>query len=124
VVPGVGIMVPPLAAGRRGIMKPHAFLSSRAILLRPSQSLPGRSNACHPRRNEVGVVMIQRPTTIGSSRFVILFALRTKQLVRGCTPRVVADRRPSITAQMEVADGRITASAQAPPPGNHPVSET
>ena len=67
--------------------------------------------------------MIQRPTSIGSFRFVILSALRTKQLVRGCTPRVVAGRRPSITAQMEVADGKITASAQAPPPGNHPATE-
>ncbi len=52
--------------------------------------------------------MIQRPSSIGSFRFVVLSVLRTKQLVRGCTPKVTAGRRPSITAQMEVAEGKIT----------------
>ena len=67
--------------------------------------------------------MIHRPTTIGSFHFVVLAALRTKQLVRGCTPLVTAGRRPSITAQMEVADGKIIASASAPIPGAPDVAE-
>ena len=53
--------------------------------------------------------MIQRPSSIGSFRFVVLSVLRTKQLARGCTPKVAAGRRHSITAQMEVAEGKVTA---------------
>ena len=54
--------------------------------------------------------MIQRPAAIGSFLFVVVSVLRTKQLVRGSTPKVTAGRRPSITAQMEVAEGKVTGS--------------
>ena len=39
--------------------------------------------------------------------FVMLSALRAAQLMRGCTPRVVAGTRPTVTAQREVAAGHV-----------------
>jgi DNA-directed RNA polymerase subunit K/omega len=41
--------------------------------------------------------------------FVRVATLRTAQLVRGCTPRVPVGRRSVITAQLEVAAGKVCA---------------
>jgi hypothetical protein len=44
--------------------------------------------------------------------FAVVSALRAAQLMRGCTPRVAAEYRPTITAQLEVATGAV---ARLPP---------
>jgi DNA-directed RNA polymerase subunit K/omega len=44
---------------------------------------------------------------IGKFEFVKLAALRTAQLMRGCTPRVHADHKLTTTARREVADGKV-----------------
>jgi DNA-directed RNA polymerase subunit K/omega len=51
--------------------------------------------------------MIHRPSQTNPFEFVILSALRAAQLMRGCVPRVVAAEKPVITAQREVADGKV-----------------
>ena len=45
---------------------------------------------------------------VGKFEFVKLSALRTAQLMRGCTPRVAAVGKPTTTAQREVADGKVS----------------
>jgi DNA-directed RNA polymerase subunit K/omega len=44
---------------------------------------------------------------VGKFEFVKLSALRTAQLMRGCTPRVPAGGKPTTTAQREVAGGKV-----------------
>ena len=44
---------------------------------------------------------------VGKFEFVKLAALRTAQLMRGCTPRVPAGGKPTTTAQREVAGGKV-----------------
>jgi hypothetical protein len=51
--------------------------------------------------------VIQPPSGMGAFRFVILSALRTVQLTRGCVPRVEGDHKKTITAQREVAQGKV-----------------
>jgi hypothetical protein len=52
--------------------------------------------------------VIQRPPDFGAFQFVVLSALRAAQLMRGCTPRVDGTHKPIITAQWEVAEGKVT----------------
>jgi DNA-directed RNA polymerase subunit K/omega len=54
--------------------------------------------------------MNNRPGDVGAFEFVILASLRSAQLMRGCTPRVVAAEKCTITAQREVAAGMVVAS--------------
>jgi len=51
--------------------------------------------------------MVHRQQTSNAFTFVRVAALRTVQLTKGCTPRVQAGHRHSITAQLEVAAGKI-----------------
>lgn len=51
--------------------------------------------------------MMYRSPGIGSFEFVRLAALRTAQLMRGCTPRVPECHKRTSTAQREVAAGKI-----------------
>jgi DNA-directed RNA polymerase subunit K/omega len=44
---------------------------------------------------------------IGRFELVTLAALRTTQLIRGCTPRVAACSKPTTTAQREIAVGKV-----------------
>jgi DNA-directed RNA polymerase subunit K/omega len=53
-------------------------------------------------------------TGMGRFEFVRLAALRTAQLMRGCTPRVAAGWKLTTTAQREIADGKVLA---VPRPG-------
>lgn len=46
--------------------------------------------------------------------FVAISALRTAQLMRGAVPRVSVERRPTVTAQFEVAAGMVRANARGP----------
>jgi DNA-directed RNA polymerase subunit K/omega len=51
--------------------------------------------------------MIKRPANMSAFEFVILSGLRAAQLTRGCIPRVEGVHKRTITAQMEVAEGRV-----------------
>jgi len=51
--------------------------------------------------------MIHRPPDTNAFQFVVTSALRAAQLMRGCSPRVKAAEKAVITAQHEVADGKV-----------------
>jgi DNA-directed RNA polymerase subunit K/omega len=51
--------------------------------------------------------VVQRPTTSNAFEFAVLAALRAAQLARGCTPRVPCAEKIAVTAQLEVAAGKI-----------------
>ncbi len=59
--------------------------------------------------------MVQHPG-IGTFEFIVLSSLRVAQLMRGCTPRVPADNKRMVIAQLEVAAGEIRRSPASPPP--------
>ena len=52
--------------------------------------------------------MIPRPATANPFEFVILSSLRAAQLMRGCLPRVAVEHKPIVTAQREVAEGKVS----------------
>ncbi|MGE0815700.1 MAG: hypothetical protein AB7O28_17125 [Vicinamibacterales bacterium] len=57
---------------------------------------------------------------MGTFAFVVVSALRAKQLARGCVPRVAARSNTARTSQAEVAAGMVsavesTSAADAPP---------
>jgi DNA-directed RNA polymerase subunit K/omega len=45
---------------------------------------------------------------ISRFEFARVAALRAAQLMRGCTPRVVASSKVTTTARREVADGKVS----------------
>jgi DNA-directed RNA polymerase subunit K/omega len=49
---------------------------------------------------------------VGKFEFVRVAALRTAQLMRGCTPRVAAGGKPTTTAQREIASGKVASVAR------------
>lgn len=51
--------------------------------------------------------MIQRPTELAAFEFAVLAGLRADQLARGCTPRVPCGHKTAVTAQMEIAAGKV-----------------
>jgi DNA-directed RNA polymerase subunit K/omega len=51
--------------------------------------------------------VIHRPTVTNAFEFVTLASLRAAQLMRGCTPRVGASPKAVVTAQREVAEGKV-----------------
>ena len=51
--------------------------------------------------------MIQPPPGVGAFQFVILASLRAAQLMRGCVPRVEGLHKAIVTAQVEVAEGKV-----------------
>ena len=51
--------------------------------------------------------MVQRPIELNPFEFAVLAALRAVQLAQGCTPRVIAGEKVTVTAQMEVATGKV-----------------
>ena len=55
--------------------------------------------------------MIHRPSHTNPFEYVRVASLRAAQLMRGCTARVPASHRAVLTAQLEVAAGKVTASA-------------
>ena len=58
--------------------------------------------------------MIQLPVGMGKFEFVVLAKLRAAQLMRGCIPRVGGGHKPTVTAQHEVAEGKVTQLAPVP----------
>jgi hypothetical protein len=53
------------------------------------------------------VHVIKRPPGLGGFDFVTLATLRAAQLIRGCTPKIEGDHKHTVTAQHEVAEGKI-----------------
>ncbi|PWT81193.1 MAG: hypothetical protein C5B57_11010 [Blastocatellia bacterium] len=58
--------------------------------------------------------MIQRPPGMGAFQFVVLAGLRAAQLIRGCHPRVDGEHKAIVTAQFEVAEGKVTEVTTVP----------
>ncbi len=56
--------------------------------------------------------MIKRPDGMNAFEFAVLSGLRAAQLVRGCTPRVAQSAKVTVTAQHEVAEGKVLAVAR------------
>ena len=52
--------------------------------------------------------MIRRPAGVGAFEFAVLSTLRAAQLMRGCVPRVDGAHKATVTAQLEVAAGKVT----------------
>lgn len=61
-----------------------------------------------------GSVMIKRPDGMNAFEFAVLSGLRAAQLARGCTPRVPQHAKVTITAQHEIAEGKVLAAAREP----------
>jgi DNA-directed RNA polymerase subunit K/omega len=61
-----------------------------------------------------GAFVIQRPAYFGKFEFVVIAALRASQLKRGCLPRVGGDHTVAVTAQLEVAQGKVPLAPTAP----------
>jgi DNA-directed RNA polymerase subunit K/omega len=57
---------------------------------------------------------------MGAFEFVAVAALRAAQLARGCRPRVDGDHTKAVFAQREVAEGKVTRTANetAEPPSH------
>jgi DNA-directed RNA polymerase subunit K/omega len=64
--------------------------------------------------------MINRSPLTNSFEFVVISALRTQQLQRGCTPRVGGIHKLTTLAQMEVVAGKV---ARIAPVADAPLSE-
>jgi DNA-directed RNA polymerase subunit K/omega len=57
--------------------------------------------------------VIHRPAGVSAFEFVVLAGLRAAQLMRGCTPRVESGHKVMMTAQIEVASGKVARAADA-----------
>jgi DNA-directed RNA polymerase subunit K/omega len=57
--------------------------------------------------------VVQRPTQINAFEFVVLAGRRATQLSRGCLPRVIGSDKVAVTAQMEVAEGKVSRASAA-----------
>jgi DNA-directed RNA polymerase subunit K/omega len=55
--------------------------------------------------------MIRRPYKMGAFEFVAIAARRAAQLARGCRPRVEGDHSTAVLARREVAEGKVTRTA-------------
>jgi len=51
--------------------------------------------------------MVKRPVHMNAFEFVVVSSLRAAQLMRGCTPRVLTSQKMIMTAQLEVAHGKV-----------------
>lgn len=59
--------------------------------------------------------MIQRPAGFGKFEFVVMSSLRASQLKRGCLPKVDGDHTVAVTAQLEIAQGKVPPLPAAAP---------
>ena len=60
--------------------------------------------------------MVQRPEVSNAFEFTVLAGLRAAQLARGCTPRVPRADKITVTAQLEVAAGKVIRDRTVDPP--------
>jgi DNA-directed RNA polymerase subunit K/omega len=59
--------------------------------------------------------MVKRPAGMNAFEFSVLSGLRAAQLSRGCTPRVERAAKLAVTAQHEIAAGKIVRSPTPDP---------
>jgi DNA-directed RNA polymerase subunit K/omega len=62
--------------------------------------------------------VVHRPAELSAFEFVKVSALRAAQLMRGCQPRVERRYKATLTAQSEVAQGKV-ARAEEPSADTH-----
>jgi DNA-directed RNA polymerase subunit K/omega len=98
---------PSAARRRERIIRSSAFLSPWPSRPGPHQSLVVRG----------GFTVIQRPIALNPFEFVVVAGLRAAQLARGCTPRVTGSDKITVTAQAEVAEGKVVREADLPDGG-------
>jgi DNA-directed RNA polymerase subunit K/omega len=67
------------------------------------------------------LVMVARPIHLNAYEFVAVAALRAKQRLAGCTPRVAGDHNAATMAQMEVAAGCVARAETTTPVPAPPV---
>ena len=60
-----------------------------------------------------GCNVIRRPADFNAFEFVVLSGLRAAQLIRGCTPRIEGTHKVIMTAQIEVAAGKVVRASNA-----------
>ena len=65
--------------------------------------------------------MVKRPEGMNAFEFSVLSGLRAGQLSRGCTPRVLQSPKLAVTAQHEIAEGKVVRSANATDSGVEPI---
>ena len=53
------------------------------------------------------IAMVHRPAQTNAFEFAVVAGLRAAQLARGSTPRVKCGEKVTVTAQMEVAEGKV-----------------
>jgi hypothetical protein len=58
---------------------------------------------------------------LGAFEFVVLATLRAAQLMRGCRPRVDGAHKPVVTAQFEIAAGKVVQAFDSPDVVGDPV---
>ena len=51
--------------------------------------------------------MVKRPVEMNAFLFAVTSSLRAAQLMRGCIPRVDSSHKMIMTAQLEVASGKV-----------------
>jgi len=66
--------------------------------------------------------MVHRPAELSAFEFVKVSALRTAQLMRGCVPRVESRFKATLTAQSEVAQGKVARAEEPLAEAHAPVS--
>jgi DNA-directed RNA polymerase subunit K/omega len=55
--------------------------------------------------------VVKRPTGFGAFEFAVMAGLRAAQLARGCTPRIDGAHKYTVTAQIEVAELKVSRAA-------------
>lgn len=60
-------------------------------------------------------LVIQRPDDLSAFEFVVLSGLRAAQLMKGCTARVDGTHKVIVTAQIEVAAGKVVRAPNVSP---------
>ena len=65
--------------------------------------------------------MVKRPEGMNAFEFSVLSSLRAGQLSRGCTPRVLESAKLAVTAQHEIAEGKVVRSVHVPGTALEPV---
>jgi DNA-directed RNA polymerase subunit K/omega len=66
--------------------------------------------------------VVSKPQDVNPFEFIVVSVLRTKQLLRGCTPRVAGSHKATVTAQMEVSAGVVTGTFGDPAPASDQIA--
>ena len=85
----------------------------------PGHPVPELAIPSHAFLLQIGPPVVHRPIVMNAFEFAVVAGLRAAQLSRGCTPRVPPAEKVTVTAQLEVAAGKIVSSwTLEPTPGD------